>query len=81
MISQCANPVCLAEFDHREGRLFRFPKKAKDHPVNTHAVQHFWLCANCAKSYSLEYVENLGVALKPRAELMRSESRHFIAAA
>jgi hypothetical protein len=81
MISRCANPVCLAKFGHREGRLFRFPKRAKDQPANTHAVQHFWLCGACSKLYSLEYIENQGVALKPRAKEAPTESRHFIAAA
>jgi hypothetical protein len=81
MISRCGNPACLAEFDHREGRLFRFPKRSKDQPGNTHSVQHFWLCADCSKLYSLEYVENQGVALKARAGVPRTGSRHFIAAA
>ena len=81
MISRCANPACLAEFDHGKGQLFRFPKRAKDRPANTHSVQHFWLCDNCCKSYSLEYIEDRGVALKPCAELARTELRHFIAAA
>jgi hypothetical protein len=81
MIRRCANPACLAEFDHRKGQLFRFPKKAEDRPADMHSVQHFWLCANCCKLYSLEYDENRGVALKPRAGEPRSAARHFIAAA
>jgi len=81
MISRCANPACLAEFDHREGQLFRFPKRAEDRPANTHSVQHFWLCAHCAESYSLEYIENQGVALRPRERQTSVQSRHFIAAA
>lgn len=81
MISRCANPACLAEFDHRQGQLFRFPKRANGRPANTHSVQHFWLCGQCAASYRLEYIENQGVALKPRKEFAPVESRHFIAAA
>ena len=81
MISRCANPACLAEFHHREGRLFRFPKRAKGHCANTHSVQHFWLCGRCAKSYSLEYIENRGVALRPGERQSSIESHHFIAAA
>jgi hypothetical protein len=81
MISRCANPACLAKFDHRKGQIFRFPKRADDQPLNTHSVQHFWLCADCSKLYSLEYIENRGVALKPRAGEPRSAARHFIAAA
>jgi hypothetical protein len=81
MISRCANPACVTEFDHRKGRIFRFPKKAEDPRANTHSVQHFWLCKDCAGSYSLEYIESQGVALRLRAELPRSNSLRFIAAA
>lgn len=81
MISRCANPACPAGFDHREGQLFRFPKRAQDQPTNTHSVQHFWLCGNCSKLYSLEYIENQGVALRPNPEAACPMSRHFIAAA
>ncbi|HEX4073824.1 MAG TPA: hypothetical protein VHX49_00355 [Candidatus Acidoferrales bacterium] len=81
MISRCANPACPAEFGHREGRIFRFPKKASDEPTNTHSVQHFWLCGDCAKLYALEYIEKQGVELKARVELAHPDSRRFIAAA
>jgi hypothetical protein len=81
MISRCANPACLAEFDHRKGQLFRFPMRSVDRPGNIHSVQHFWLCADCSKLYSLEYIENHGVALKLRAAEPRTAPRHFIAAA
>lgn len=55
MISECANPDCLASLDYRTGRWFRFhlhhaPDKA---PRNTHSVQHFWLCQRCSETYTL----------------------------
>jgi hypothetical protein len=28
-----------------------------------HAVVHFWLCAKCTKTYTLEYREKSGVAV------------------
>jgi hypothetical protein len=28
-----------------------------------HAVVHFWLCAKCAKTYTLEYREKSGAAV------------------
>lgn len=81
MIFRCANPACHTEFDHRKGRIFRFPKEAEDQRANAHSIQHLWLCNDCAKLYALEYVENQGVALKPGTELARPDSRRFIAAA
>jgi len=65
MVTKCANPSCLATFNHREGRLFRFPKQAVDdgRPANTHSVQHFWLCGDCFPAYRLEYNNAIGVSL------------------
>lgn len=81
MISRCANPGCHAHFDLRRGKLFRFPKQPKDRPANTHAVQHFWLCEICCKSYLLQYVEGQGVALESRLEKAPGEMRYFVGAA
>ncbi len=84
MISKCANPSCSAAFDHRQGRLHRFPKCRTEHgpPANTHSVQHFWLCATCCKTYSLRYDEDLGVTLGRQVERGSApEMRQLIAAA
>lgn len=84
MVSKCANPNCSATFDHRRGRLFRFPKRpeGEGHPANTHCVQHFWLCEACFSTYSLEYHEGQGVALARHFEkALGSGSRKFIAVA
>jgi hypothetical protein len=32
-------------------------------PGTGHAVVHFWLCAKCAKTYTLEYREKSGAAV------------------
>lgn len=57
MFSTCANPLCRAEFDYRQGAIFRFCKQPPEHGqlTDTHSVQHFWLCTNCAGIYRLEY--------------------------
>lgn len=70
MISTCSNPCCSATFIHRQGRLFRLPKRPMEdgRPANTHSVQHFWLCADCCETYSLEYDESLGVAITLRLQ-------------
>jgi hypothetical protein len=57
MLSKCANPKCVTSLDdYRQGRLFRFQQS---HPeggpsVNTHCVQHFWLCKGCSETHTLE---------------------------
>lgn len=84
MVSKCANPNCSATFDHQQGRLFRFPKRPIEdgRPANTHSVQHFWLCGNCYQTYSLEYHEDLGVAITRHFEKASApESRKFISVA
>ncbi|MGA3294166.1 MAG: hypothetical protein ABSE45_09330 [Candidatus Acidiferrales bacterium] len=70
MVSKCANPDCSATFDHRRGKLFRFPKRSLqgDRPANTHSVQHFWLCGECFEAFFLEYHESHGVTMKPHVE-------------
>jgi len=70
MVSKCANPDCSARFHHQQGRLFRFPKQPVEdgRPANTHSVQHFWLCDACFETYSLEYHEGQGVALRRHFE-------------
>ncbi len=71
MISSCANPVCNAPFDYRQGQLFRFHKahRADEKPPNTHSVQHFWLCGNRSLEYTLLYTDKLGVLLHNRLEI------------
>ena len=67
MFLKCANPACSAAFEHRRGRIFRFHQslpKGKE-PKNSHAVRHFWLCAKCSETYSLEYHEGRA-AVVPR---------------
>jgi hypothetical protein len=84
MISKCANPHCSAMFVHRQGRLFRLPKRSIEDgsQANIHSVQHFWLCANCCETYLLEYDERLGVAITPHFERVPvPRLRQFIAKA
>ena len=84
MVSKCANPSCLAQFDHGEGRLFRFPKRAIEdgRSANTHSVQHFWLCGKCFSAYVLEYHDGVGVAMIRRSSGTPGPGpRKFIAAA
>jgi len=66
MFSECANPACRAEFDYRQGAIFRFRSQPLEdgRPANAHSIQHFWLCGTCARIYRLEYEEGRGVFLR-----------------
>jgi len=56
MISKCANPKCAKTLMRLDGgRFFGFPTKGA-HAKNK-TIENFWLCANCAKSFSLHMVE------------------------
>ncbi|MCU1256661.1 MAG: hypothetical protein JWM83_2960 [Candidatus Angelobacter sp.] len=51
MISKCANPQCSKMLMRLDGgRFFGFHTKHK-------AIENFWLCAKCAKSFTLSQVE------------------------
>ena len=64
MFDACVNGRCAAPFDYRKGRLFRFQYPLKNvAPGTGHAVVHFWLCAKCTKTYTLEYREPSGMAV------------------
>jgi hypothetical protein len=56
MISKCANPQCAKTLMRLDGgRFFGFHTK---HPQGKHkAIENFWLCASCAKIFTLRQVE------------------------
>lgn len=46
MVSKCANPKCTKQFIRLDGgRIFGFRI--------SHSIEHFWLCRQCAKDYTL----------------------------
>jgi hypothetical protein len=68
MISHCANPDCVARFDGRGGRFFRFRRKhsPNDASPNSHSVEHFWLCKRCSEIYTLKDLgDKVTVHLRP----------------
>jgi hypothetical protein len=70
MYLKCAHPDCSSDFDYTQGRLFRFrqsPRHEKQ-PTNWHGVKHFWLCARCCKSFTIEYQHGMGILLLQRLE-------------
>jgi len=69
MFSECANPVCRAQFDYHEGAFFRFHSSVQSdgRPANTHSVRHLWLCGRCSKVYYLEHAQDRGIVLRSSA--------------
>ncbi len=73
MVSKCANPECMARFRYlHEGKLFQVdisaekPALNRPQPLPTskpgHHIEHFWLCGDCAASFTL-VVEPTGVVV------------------
>lgn len=56
MISKCANPQCVKTLMRLDGGRF-FGFHTKDPQAKHKTIENFWLCANCAKSYTLRQVE------------------------
>ena len=49
MISKCANPKCTKPFLKLDGgKVFGF------HISHSHSTEHFWLCPQCARLYTLQ---------------------------
>ena len=56
MISKCANPQCAKTLMRLDGgRFFGFHTKSPH--IKHKKIENFWLCANCAKSFTLHMVE------------------------
>ena len=70
MFSRCANPSCRVEFEYGKGQFFRFHKAPGEdgRPANTHSIQHYWLCGECARTYCLEHQQDRGVLLRASYE-------------
>ena len=75
MYLKCAHPDCSSDFDYGQGRLFRFqqsPQQEKQ-PSHWHAVKHYWLCARCCESYTIEFQRGAGVLLMERLEFLAGQ--------
>ena len=66
MISKCANPQCSKTLMRMDGgRFFGFHTRKLDAKQKT--VENFWLCANCAKRFTLRLVKgNVELLLRER---------------
>lgn len=64
MISKCANPQCAKTLMRLDGGRF-FGFYTKDAQANHRTIENFWLCANCARNFTLQQVEG-NVELRSR---------------
>ncbi len=72
MIDKCANPECPEPFRYfRGGRLFQVDHDDTGHRIlgpflvsesgGKHRLEHFWLCAGCARRMTLTIDSERGV--------------------
>lgn len=71
MLSHCANPNCGKPFLRlREGKLFivegnRSTEGSTRPKQRRRDVEHFWLCTECANTWTLVYDREAGIGLVP----------------
>lgn len=56
MVNNCANPACNKSLHYlREGRIFLFfqKKTSRMNDKLPQCLEHFWLCGDCAKTWTL----------------------------
>lgn len=80
MVGKCANPECAAEFRYaNRGKLFAFEIRHPSGPCRdvppticekkpSHALVHFWLCENCARTLTVHFTAKTGVSVMPKAQ-------------
>jgi hypothetical protein len=69
MVNHCANPNCNKPLHYlRDGKVFLFSRKnspqQNSNPLQL--MEHFWLCGECARQWTLTMDENQGVHLSER---------------
>ena len=71
--------MCRVEFNYRQGAIFRFRKQPLEggQSAYTHSIQHFWLCANCARIYRLELKHGRLLLRRFSGTTMQTEERSF----
>jgi hypothetical protein len=79
MVSKCANPACDRAFRYlADGRLFHIdvrghPELARKRPdlKRSEDIEHFWLCGDCARQFTVTYVDGQGITAVPLSQLPR----------
>jgi hypothetical protein len=77
---ECVNPECAAQFNFRQGRIFRFYRyhsTVNALSLSQYSLKHFWLCKNCTEIYTLEYQEGMGLLIPLTASKPLSVAAHL----
>jgi len=75
MVNDCANPKCSKPLHYlRDGRVFVFdvpsaPSVARVEGARGRRMEHYWLCGDCAQSYTLKHSPDGGIELLARPPL------------
>lgn len=70
MLSHCANPNCKKPLHYlREGKVFLFSRKnsPKQNSKPFQLLEHYWLCGECARLWTLTMDGDHGIQLTERA--------------
>jgi hypothetical protein len=72
MLSKCANPECSTRFLYmRGGKLFRWDQLQGVRTAGiamkkeSHGVEFFWLCDQCARTMTVVFRKDIGITMKP----------------
>ncbi len=69
MLSHCANTNCNKPLHYlREGKVFLFSRKnsSKQNSKPFQLLEHYWLCGECAREWTLTMDADQGVQLLER---------------
>ena len=79
MLHKCANPACPNPFRKlNQGKLFLVdtqpledpePRRVRWKGQPTRRVEYYWLCDQCAFTFTLSYEKGRGVVAVPRPEV------------
>jgi len=68
MVARCANPLCCQEFRQlNKGKLFLLPPTRPFSEIRRvrRLIDHcYWLCPDCARSYTIELQDNKPIVLR-----------------
>ena len=79
MLAKCANPNCMNRFRHlREGKLFSFQGLPMSNQLsrNFEAREHWWLCAQCAVTFTIHFDRETGIHVVPKTKFESGECVH-----
>jgi hypothetical protein len=77
MVSHCANPSCNKPLHYlREGKVFLFSSTntSGDKSETFQRMEHYWLCGNCARDFTLTMDGENGIQLEARKRQRRFRS-------